>query len=963
MAPETPAVPILGRDRETAAITDRLQAGWSAMRVIGIVGEAGIGKTRLWQAALSEAERLGMRRLWCRPNEAEAALPYAGLDDLLRDLPPDVFDALAAPLRHALDVALLRADPAGEPVAQRAIAMAVYEALRTLARRGPLLLAIDDVQWLDPPTAFVLRFSLRRLQRDPLVVLTAIRSGRREALPLGLDRVLVEDRGLVLDLSPLEAHVLGQLVVSRFGLHLAPSRLRALHHQSGGNPLFALELARASMSRGSGATIDRFVPVPDSLQEMLSVRLERLPDSVRCLLGVTAALARPTVGLLRATVDPHGDLDALLQSAVVAGVLELDAERVAFTHPLLASVVYDGLRHDERRRLHRRLAAVVAEPEERARHCALAAEGPDAHVADQLERAVARARARGAPDTAAQLAELARRLTPAGRPGAARRRAMVAAENHLNAGDTPRARQVLADLAATVPSGRDRAPVWRLLAQVCSYDEGHASAMPLLRAALAEAGDDVELRAHLERDLTASIVQAGDVRDAVPHARAALEAAEAVGSPHLLVPAFATVAMVDFLVGRGLRTDLLERATALDAGDDRPGTPSAFLPVELIWGVLLKWADEFAQARDHLERVRQRATRLAEESSWGSLLFQLGELELWAGNTEAAQACADAVEEITNRSGQSAQQSHAAYLHAAVAAQRGELSRARQAAQGAFAEADRVGDRRFRLRARTLLGSIEACDANPHGALAHLLPAAEEHAEAGYGDPGIIRFQPELIEAHIRTGQLVRAEQLIASQESEGVALARPRVIALTLRCRGLLLSTRGDIPAARASLEQAVEAFEPLPHPLDLGRSLMALGATRRRLREKRSAREALDRAIDIFTALDARPFAEQAQAERRRIAGRATVATLTPTEQQIADLVVQGYTNAEVARELFLSVKTVENTLTRVYRKLGLRSRRELAHRYRIGHDAGHPSLPGSDGRATERPRPASTAPEVAT
>jgi DNA-binding CsgD family transcriptional regulator len=930
MSSESPAVPLLGRDREAAAIAELLRAKRSSIAVIGIVGEAGIGKTRLLQAALDEAERRPMRRLWCRPSEAEASLPYAGLDDLLREVPATAFDVLAAPLRHALNVALLRAEPTGSPVAQRAIAMAVCEVLRTLTSKEPLLLAIDDVQWLDPPTAFVLRFSLRRLEHHPLVVLTALRSGGGDALPLGLDRVLIEDRGLVLELAPLEPQVLGQLIASRHGLHLAPSRLRALHHQSGGNPLFALELARASLSGRYAATVDPFLPLSDDLRNMLSGRLECLPRPVRDVLAIAAAVPRPTIQLLKATVDTAADLDALLRTAVGACVLEVDAERVTFTHPLLASVAYDGLRHDERRRLHRRLATVAVELEERARHAALAAEGPDAAVADQLEQAVERASARGAPDSAGQLAELAHRLTPTGLPEAARRRAMLAAENLLNAGDTPRARQVLGELATTVSPGRARAPVLRLLAQVCSYDEGHPSAIPLLRKALAEAGSDTELRAHVERDLTTSIVQAGDVREAVSHALAGLQAAEAVGSPHLIVPALATVAMVDFLVGRGLRTDLLERASTLEPDPSGIATPPACLPVGLIWGVLLKWADQFEQARDLLDGVRQRAKRLSEESTWGSLLFQLGELELWSGNTAAAQACAAAVEDITNRSGQTAQQTHAVYLHSAIAAQRGELVRARLGAHQALTEAERVGDRRFQLRSLALLGYVEGCSANPRGALAQLEAVAEDNANAGYGDPGVIRFDAELIEALIGTDQLERAEELIAALEGKGTALGRPRVLALTHRCRASLLTAQGNLPGARTSLERAVAAFETLPHPLELGRSLMALGTTRRRLKEKRSAREALERAIDIFAAIDARGFAAQADAERRRISGRATVATLTPTEDQIADMVKAGHTNAEVARAMFLSVKTVENTLTRVYRKLGVRSRHELRNRH---------------------------------
>jgi DNA-binding CsgD family transcriptional regulator len=932
---DTSPVPLLGRDREAAAVGQVLRAEPSGLAVIGIVGPAGIGKTRLWQAALHEAAGRDLLRLCCRPNEAEASLPYAGLDDLLRTVPPAAFDALAGPLRHALDVALLRTDPTGSPVSQRAVALAVCEVLRTLAGEGPLLLAIDDAQWLDPPTAFVLRFSLRRLEHHPIVVLTALRSdgepNGETVLPLGLDRVLIEDRGRVLKLAPLEPQALGELIRTRFGVHLAPGRLRALHHQSGGNPLFALELGRALASGRDAGAVDPFLPLSGAIRTMLSGRIESLSRPVREMLAFTAALARPSIRVLAAAGGSAAEVDAQLRTAIDVGVLEVDAERVAFTHPLLASVVYDGLHHDERRAVHGRLAAIVAEVEEAARHAALAAEGPDAAVAAQVEEAVHRASARGAPDSAAQLAHLAHRLTPSDQPVAARRRAMLAAEHLLNAGETPQARQVLTDLAAALPPGADRAPVLRLLAQVCSYDEGHVSALPLLRAALTDAGPDDGLRAHVERDLTACIVQAGDVREALPHALAGLRAAEASGSPPLIVAALTTLAMVEFLVGHGMRADLLQRATELGLEPSEHATPPGFLPVDLIRGVLLKWADQPDLARDLIHVVRERAKRLSEESAWGSLLFQLGELELWTGDIEAADVCATAAEDITRRSGQTAQQTHAAYLRAAISAQRDDLARARRHALETLTEADRVGDLRFRLRTKALLGAIELRSANPEGALAHLDTVAEEYADAGYGDPGVIRFQADHIDALIEMEQLERAERQIETLDDVGAALERPRLLALAHRCRGSLLLARGDLHGARSSLRSAVEGFEGLPFPLELGRSLLVLGATRRRLKEKRAAREDLGRAIDIFTAIDARGLVLQAEAERRRIGGRATVTTLTPTEQQMASLVIEGFTNAEVARTLFVSVKTVENTLTRVYRKIGVRSRRELASRYR--------------------------------
>lgn len=921
---------VAGRKQELAAIEASLRTVRDGFCVLAIFGEPGIGKTRLWQAAVASARGHGYTVLACRPGEAETDLPYAGLDDLLRPVPSPVLEQLAPPLRHALDVALLRAAPGRAPLRQRAVGLATHDLLSELADDAPVVVAIDDAQWLDTPSRMVLRFALRRLERLPVALVVAVRGDRYSDDVIGLDRVLVEDRGVRLHVGPLDAAVVGEIVADRFALRLSRSELAALHHQSGGNPLFALEIASAMQRGAAPVALGQLLPLPASLRDLLSDRLFHLPGPVRDLLGVVAALSRPTISLVLAALDRPGGVDQLLDRAAAAGVLEVDNERLSFTHPLLRSVLYTDMTVEQRRRLHRRLAEVSIDIEEHARHLALAADGPDALVANALTEAATRARVRGAPDAAADLAEQAVRFTPQDADDDRRARTILAADSHLEAGDTGRARQLLEALVAGTPPGAGRASASLALSRVRSYDGGHVASAEILERALADAAGHDELTAHIERDLSTALVQSGDVREALSHAYAALEASERVGSARLLVPALAGVAMVDFLVGNGLRGDLIDRATALEPNLPTGPSDPGFLPTDLVWGGLLKWADDFDGARARFRALHRRVERLAQESTWGSLLFQAGELELWSGGFEAAETCAMEIDHITERSAQTAQRSHAAYLRAAVAAHRGQLDWAREAGAVALTEADRACDLRFRIRAIALLGFIELAADRPVDALAYLDRASTEYADAGYGDPGVVRFQIDLVEALVAVNELERATTLLAAFEARGRALGRPRVLALAGRGRGLVLGRRGDLQQARAVLQNSVEQLEPLPHAFELARSLLALGVVQRRTKQKRPARESLERAASIFDDLGAASFAQRARAEGARIGGRPSPRNLSPTEAAVADLVGAGLSNAEVAHDLFMSVKTVENTLTRVYRKLGVRSRRDLVRRH---------------------------------
>ena len=270
------------------------------------------------------------------------------------------------------------------------------------------MVAIDDIQWLDGPSASTVEFAIRRLHNEPVVFLLALRSGEGAA-PLGLDRALPEGGLRRLPIGPLSLGALHRLLGERLDLVTSRPKLRRIRELSGGNPLFALELGRA-VQRGA-IRLEPGEALPGTLAAAVRDRLMLLPQETRTALLAASALSQPTLALVRAAVG--GDPEPRLAPALEAHVIELEGDRIRFSHPLLASGVYSEADSAERRALHRRLAELLPDLEERARHLALGTEGPDEEVAAELEHAAERAHGRGAFASAAELAELARRLTPA----------------------------------------------------------------------------------------------------------------------------------------------------------------------------------------------------------------------------------------------------------------------------------------------------------------------------------------------------------------------------------------------------------------------------------------------------------------------------------------------------------------------------------------------------------------------
>ncbi len=480
------SIAVVGRAAERAelqAFVDQVASGPAAL---SLESEAGMGKSTLWGWAVALARERGCRVLAARPVEAEAHLPFAVLGDLVGNVLGQALEDLPSPQAEALRVALLM-EPARAPLDERTVGVALMSALRALSSTGPVLVAVDDVHCSDSASVAALSFAWRRLSNEPVGTLLARRLG--EPAPRALDGLRL---GRQVAVGPLNVGDLHRLLRDRLGQTFALPVLRRLHAASGGNPFYALEIAR-TLDRQPASLAEGLIPrLPERLVELVAGRLAALPEATREVLASISALAHPTLRLVRSL--PEGE--EALRPAFAAHVLELDGHRLRFSHPLLAAAAVEALDPVRRRALYRRLAAVVADEDERARLLAIATDDPDEGVASALERAAARAVERGATAAAAELCERAYRLTPPDAPGERDRRAIRAARYHWAAADTEQARAVLEETATAGASGEARAEALCELAWIHLFRAEQPEGLALARRALAGLRSDTTARGH-----------------------------------------------------------------------------------------------------------------------------------------------------------------------------------------------------------------------------------------------------------------------------------------------------------------------------------------------------------------------------------------------------------------------------------------------------------------------------------
>ena len=914
---------VLGRERELQAVASFLDTlGERGPAACVLEGEAGIGKTVLWREGVAHARASAVRVLACAPAAAEAGLSYSALADLLAGIEPGVLAALPAPQRNALEVALLRAAPADALAGQRAIATAVVSVLDRLASPAPLVVAIDDVQWLDRPSARVLEFAARRLEGRPIGFLVSLRTPSSTALPLSLDRSLGVARVERIRVGALSAGALHQLIKARLGTTFSRAALLAIHRATGGNAFFALELA-SSLLRDGMPTAGEALPVPDDVRELVAERLRRLPGTTREMLFFASATPSPTIPALRLALEAsNSQMLARLAGAEAAGVITVEGDDVRFKHPLFASAIYSAVSSEERRRAHRRLAALAASGEQQSLHLALCTEGPDAGIAVTVADAAREVRRRGAPDAAAELAELALRLTPAGEADERDRRALELAYYLVEAGDAERARTVVTDVAER-PGGL-RARALLDLAGLDYWEEGSLPAVRRCEQALAAAQGDRALEAACHAEL--AVYCDFDTARCERHAQAALELLEAEGDaadPDALIDALMAAARASLLSGRGLPADVLERAYASEARAVQSIHRSR---VGGQLGQWLKYVDDFAGSRTLLEGALSQAVEEGDESSFPNVLMHLAQVECWTGNWLVARRHSEESVELAEQVGQSSGAPPA--MRALVDAHLGDVARARGTIDARLEQVEEM-PMALPLYLRAL-GFLELSLGDLPSAERHLSRALVLAERAGIHEPGVYRIHADLIEALIGTGRLEGAEVVLVQFEARAGVSRVPWALATSARCRGLLLAARGELDAADRAFTQALSEHEASPVPFERARTLLTRALLQRRRNERRLAQASLEQALAIFEALGAPLWAARTQRELRPLGGRPTDRDeLTPSELRVAELAASGLTNRQVAAALFISPKTVESNLARAYRKLEIRSRAELGAR----------------------------------
>ncbi len=910
-----PAV-VVGREAELGSLRDFVSSISDGASALVLEGEAGMGKTTLWRGGIAEAEAADVRVLRAQPAESETALSFSGLGDLLDTVLEEALAPLPAGQRSALSRALVLEEVEGPAPDAHAAGVALLNALRGLAGSGSVLVAVDDVQWLDAASAAALAYAARRLRTEPVGLLLACRTRAESTLLEELKRTPSCGH---LDVEPLDPPALHQVVHAHLDVALPRPLLSEVHQASGGNPFYALEIVRTLTRSGISVEAGRPLPVPDSLHDLVHARLLGLPPESRDFLIAAAAHAHPTISITETASGVTRNVG--LRPALDARIVDIDGERIRFTHPLLAAGALEIADRHRRSEIHARLAELLEEPEARAWQLAASVDEPEEAVATVIEEAAEHARRRGAPRPAALLLDRAEQLTPAVNRDDAVRRAVEAAYLHFEAGDSRRAEAKLREVAAPLPPGLLRARALVVLARIRLY-EAPKEARELFLQVIDEAGEDRHTLAIAHEGVAAcSVWMFERWDDVLRHTDIALALAGELGDEALAADTMLSRLGAETLLGRSSASETAAQALALqDSAAELRVLDQPLISLAECW----TWTDEYGRAQDALVDLMQHAHDLGDENARPWLQFLLGDVRRLLGELEAALELARDGQGTAEQSGQPLFGWLGLALESLVLAQLGRVEPALLAANRALEQQPNL----VRLVASEALGQLALSLGTPSEALAHLQPWRVFVRDEGIVEPGAIRFVVDQIEALIELGRRDQGKELLDWYEENARRLDRVSALANCARGRGLLAAQAGDLDDALAEFAQALDLHSEIELPLDRGRTLLALGAAQRRLKRRREARATLEQALAVFERIGAALWAERARAELKRISGRsATPGALTPAEERVAALVAEGKTNREVAAALFLSDRTVEGHLARIFGKLGIRHRTEIS------------------------------------
>jgi DNA-binding CsgD family transcriptional regulator len=913
---------IVGRELELERL-DAFVRGTGTSQTLALVGAPGIGKTTLWEAALARARDAGVRVLSTRGGAAEAKLSLTGVFDLAEPVADDVLAQLPAPQRAALEVALLRSDPSGRRPGPRTLATAVLTMLRTLASQGPVLVAIEDAQWVDASSQEALAFALRRLDGSNVRVLLTVRADAHPPVAEALE----QDAADRIELAGLSLGATRRLLAQRLDLTLPRRLLLAVHAAARGNPLFALEIGRRLVERGSPHAGEP-LPIPEDLSSLVGGRVAALPAETRRLLLAVALSAQPQTETLQAVLG--GSIDEALEPAEREGIAHLRGDRVVFAHPLHAAAVVDGATTAERRRMHALLAGVVEALEERGRHIALAAGSRDESAAATVHAAARDALARGAVIAAAELAELAVELGERTSPAQAERLLDLAAFLRL-AGEPERGYAVLTGVSdwSTWPTALEARGRGQLLLATY-WANGATAAVDRGETMLRQERLDAVVKATVHTYLAG--VSEFDLERSAEHVAAALrllEPAEPAPDPGTLAHALAIRVRNGVLSGEGLDSTLLARVAELDSR--LPPERFATEAMSPYLAILHKHVDDIDTSRERLVALLGEANDSGNEVGATIARMHLALTELWAGELDAAEEQLATVEAQIEERG-----TRNVFLLAAralISAHRGDEASVRRDVATLEAEHGNAGAEVYGMYLAAGVGLLELSLGNLEAADATFQALLDSLEAGGYREPGIFRVHANAGEAAVAVGDLARAEEIAAALAAHADRTDHRWSRASSDRVLALVAAARGDMDEARTRAERARAGYEALAMPLEQARATLIAGIVERRARRRSNARDLLEDAAREFSRLGARLWAERAREELGRVSGRAPriAGELTPSELRVVELAADGLANKEIAARLFVTVHTVELHLSHAYTKLGVRSRAQLAARLR--------------------------------
>ena len=918
-AAESAFASVVGRRNEIETITTALGAIASGGpgRIIEIVGEAGIGKSTVVAAIVAAARRRGATTWTAAPTLAESDLPWTGVALLLTALDAAVLDELPESQRAELFAATSATRTSA--VEPEMVAFALTSLLDAAsAGDRPLVVVVDDAQWLDRASAAALAWALRRTPRRRSLVVLASRAG--EPVPFEPARLVDAGDHERIELDGLSLAGLRQLLIDAHGLDLHRPELARLHQRTGGNPLHALELARLF---ADGHTIDS-AALPPSLRATLGARVKALPRDTLRVLQTAALLADPRVAQIQRILPGVHVIEALdpaererVATVRNAGRIEQVRMRddiVVFDHPLLAAAAVDSMTTAERRSLHAAIADMSEDDVERALHLGASRGEPDEETAAQLEAGGQRALERGSPDVAAELFHRSIDLTPGDAGGAAarHRRLYALADAQTTAGDHGDALEALTEIEASSTDADLLAKTLSLRVVAVSNVEGPEAAMRAAEAALAT-GTDPEDRA-LQLMRITRLEQFNDLRRGLTAAERGL----AEAPEHLRAPF--EIMLLGARVAAGLPVDV---EPALTLATEWTGSWS-YLSTPQILVELLVWTDH-PLAVEHTERAVERSVERGSRHYESDNLGQLGATLVVRGAWDEAERALRRSIDLQIDTDNADQNVGLAYILAA----RGRSDEAAPLLEAARRGMDDAHSGRIRdvqVTART--GMIAFATGEPSAA--DILVKAETIAiEVGLASVRALPYRRDLVEALVAAGRLDEADAAAGRLSDDARRSQLRSALADADAAAGVVAAARGDDDTAQARFAAAIEGHESSGLYYELARTLLAAGAAARRAGRRTDARVHLERAKELFDGMRATLWSRRCSDEIDRLGTRRTGqddSTLTPTEQQIAELVAAGRTNNEIASTLFVSVRTVESNLTRIYRKLGLRSRTEL-------------------------------------